>query len=462
MADELVVALKRVIKGDVLIPTDPQYQERAWTTNLDHMRTPRVLVSCKDSEDVSNCVRLAQEFHVKVAAKSGGHGWLNFCLPEGGLCVELNHYMNQVLKIDEKNQTVVVQAGAFSGTLYAALVPYNLAAVGGWCAPVGVGGLIPGGGWSLLSRRLGLACDNTLSIDVVLADGSLVTLSSESNADLFKAFRGGGLNNFGIAVSFTLALHPIPAQIAYTTFKFPYERIADLLQFFSDFYLDGEADKNPLVTFYLSVNTSYNQPNYTSMIALYTGPADEGKAVITGFAKRLNPSSYELSVASYPDFILDVGGPIREGQTYLWTEQGYLGDRITPDVIKAIIRTFNDAPNAEGLGISLGFDGMGGKVKEEPVGGSTFPHRHATFNYGMLVNSYPNVISPEQKNWSINLGKALAQYSLPGKYVNLRVEEPATQPSYYLASLEFLQKIKSIYDPDNLFQYPQGLRPPQI
>lgn len=52
------------------------------------------------------------------------------------------------------------------------------------------------------------------SLDVVTADGKLVTASETENSDLFWAARGGGLGFFGVVVS--LAASPLPCSISNT------------------------------------------------------------------------------------------------------------------------------------------------------------------------------------------------------------------------------------------------------
>lgn len=82
------------------------------------------------------------------------------------------------------------------GDVYGILDPFNLTAVGGRILGIGVGGSILGSGLSYLTDQYGLACDNVVNFEVVLADGSLVNANNTTNTDLFWALKGG-INNFG-------------------------------------------------------------------------------------------------------------------------------------------------------------------------------------------------------------------------------------------------------------------------
>jgi len=71
---------------------------------------------------------------------------------------------------------------------------------------LGIGGLTLGGGTGYLTGQYGMTIDNLLSVKMVLADGTIVTVSDESNPDLFWGIRGGG-SNFGVVTEFTYKIY---------------------------------------------------------------------------------------------------------------------------------------------------------------------------------------------------------------------------------------------------------------
>jgi hypothetical protein len=104
-------------------------------------------------------------------------------------------------------------------------------------APVGVPGLILGGGISHFASKLGWACDNVASFELVTASGLPITVSPTSYPDLFWALRGGG-NNFGIVTNFKLNTFPLGQMWGgdriYSEDSFP-----DVLDAISHFTLEG-------------------------------------------------------------------------------------------------------------------------------------------------------------------------------------------------------------------------------
>ena len=112
------------------------------------------------------------------------------------------------IRVDPLARTARVEGGCTLGDVDHATHAFGLAMPSGIMSTTGVGGLTLGGGIGSLSRTLGLAIDNLLGVDMVLADGSFVIANAEEHVDLFWAVRGGG-GNFGVVTSFLFQLHPI-------------------------------------------------------------------------------------------------------------------------------------------------------------------------------------------------------------------------------------------------------------
>lgn len=89
----------------------------------------------------------------------------------------------------------------------------------GTCAYVGIGGHAGQGGFGLPSRAWGLLADQVTSVEIVTANGTIVTASRSQNADLFWAATGAG-SSFGIITSFTTVTHEAVDSIAFA-YRFP-------------------------------------------------------------------------------------------------------------------------------------------------------------------------------------------------------------------------------------------------
>ena len=109
-----------------------------------------------------------------------------------------------------ENGTARIGGGARASDVVAVTDPLGVAAVTGSCGAVGMAGLTLGGGYGPLIGRFGLALDNLLAAEVVLADGRIVTADHDNEEELFWALRGGG-GNFGVVTAMHHRLHDLPS-----------------------------------------------------------------------------------------------------------------------------------------------------------------------------------------------------------------------------------------------------------
>lgn len=170
---------------------------------------PRVLVQANDVFDVINAVKRAVREDLRISICSGGHSWAQNHLREGGLLLDLSRIRH--INIDAGAMRAVVGPGCWSVDLDTALKKQDLFFPVAHAPDVGLGGFLLQGGFGWNSRVVGMACENVLGIDVVLADGRLVHASAEENSDLYWAARGAGPGFFGVVVNYHLRLHPRPA-----------------------------------------------------------------------------------------------------------------------------------------------------------------------------------------------------------------------------------------------------------
>src|SRR5580704_14232450 len=151
--------------------------------------TPQVRVVASSPQAVGNTVRWATANGVSFAIRSGGHSYEGFS-QNADLVIDVRGMAAIQLAADK--QSVSIGSGASLGAVYSALEPSHLAIPAGSCFPVGVAGHSLGGGFGLLGRPFGLACDSIVSMEVVDASGEILTASAQENPDMFWALRGGG------------------------------------------------------------------------------------------------------------------------------------------------------------------------------------------------------------------------------------------------------------------------------
>src|SRR5467141_163012 len=197
--DNSISDFKANLRGRLIQPSDKDYDEARNVYNAMIHKKPRLIVRCADVADVIASVNFARENSLLLAIRSGGHnaGGLGIC--DDGLVIDLAPI--KYTRVDPAAGTVTVGGGCTWGDVDHATHAFGSAVPSGIISTTGVGGLTLGGGVGYLTRKYGLAIDNLIAADVVLADGRLVTANESRNADLFWALRGGG-GNFGVVTSF--------------------------------------------------------------------------------------------------------------------------------------------------------------------------------------------------------------------------------------------------------------------
>ncbi len=192
--------------GEVLRPGEDGYDAArvVWNAAID--RRPAVIARCRSAADVSAALGHAQRLGLEIGVRGGGHNYGGAAVPEAGLMVDLGPL--DAITVDASALRARCGGGVRQAALDAATQEHGLAVTGGTISHTGVGGLTLGGGMGWLSHCCGLAVDNLLSAEVVLADGRCVRASTEEHQDLFWALTGDG-GNFGVVTEFEFRLHPI-------------------------------------------------------------------------------------------------------------------------------------------------------------------------------------------------------------------------------------------------------------
>lgn len=224
------------------------------------------------NDDISTTLLFAQSHKIDFAVCGGGHATSGASSSDGGIVIDLSSMRSVTVNAASKNLTA--QGGCVWADVDAAAEEHGLATVGGTVNHTGIGGLTLGGGYGWLSGQYGLTIDNLLSVEVVLADGRVITSSPAENDDLFWGVRGAG-QSFGVVTSFTYRCYEQKIPVFAGSLAFPPPAIPAVLDFANKTHESGKGHAGCILVFAVAP-PRISQPMILAVV-FYNGPEDEAK-----------------------------------------------------------------------------------------------------------------------------------------------------------------------------------------
>jgi hypothetical protein len=451
---ELIEAFASQLRGEIVMPKDKDYNETRKVYNSMISKHPGMLVMCVDVADVMASVNFGRENDLLLAVRGGGHngGGLGVC--DDGIVIDLSGL--KFVRVDTSNNTVRVGGGNLWGEVDHATHPFGLAVPAGIISSTGVGGLTLGGGVGHLSRKYGLTIDNLLEADMVLSDGSFVTVNKDQNQDLFWAIRGGG-GNFGIVTSFKFQAHPVKTVIGGPTL-WPIERTEEIMAWYHTFINNAPDELNGFIATMVIPGPPFpdflHGNQYCGIVWCYTGSQEEFDKLIKP-AMELEPVFAHVGEMPYPSIQTLFDGLFPHGLQWYWRADFF--NELGPEVSAQHLKYGSCIPTPLSQMHLYPISGAASRVGAEET---PWAYRDAKYA-GVIVG-----VSPEPKesdkitNWCKNYWEALHPYSSGGAYSNFMMEEGQERvKASYKHNYQRLSEIKQTYDPNNLFSVNQNIKP---
>ncbi len=397
---------------------------------------PVAVVRPETPQQVGEALRFAAAEGLGVAIRSGGHGSGHFDI-DGGMVIELSKFKN----VEVDGSTVRIGGGATWGEVAATLAQHGLALTSGDTKSVGVGGLALGGGIGWLVRQYGLAFDNLIGAEVVLASGEVVTASADENPDLFWALRGGG-GNFGVVTTFVFEAHPLDG-VVFGTLTFAVEGAADVMKGWRDVMREAPETFNS--TFLVMPAMGPGMEAAAQIIVLH--PGRDLAAAEPQLARLRELPGYrteDIAAKDYAD-ALDDPHPFPEGEMPTITgDNGFAAD-LSDQAIDALVAAH--ASLAAGVLMVRYLRGAYNRVAADAT---AWAHRDAEAMLMLAAFLPPN--SPRELIDGVHATWQPVMGFTAGTYGNFAQEagDAMTSLIYPPATLERLREVKRTYDPQNL------------
>jgi FAD/FMN-containing dehydrogenase len=452
---QLTEALRRDLRGPLLLPGEDGYDERlGFNRVLDSH--PALVVGATGPEDVAAAVRLAADQGLPVAVKGTGHG---ASVPsDGGLLLTTERMAH--VSVDADARTARIGAGTVWGQVIQEAAKVGLAPLSGSSPGVGAVGYTTGGGLPLMGRTFGWAADRVRSAEVVTADGELRTASPEADQDLYWAVRGGK-GNVGVVTELELELVPV-AELYGGSLIFPGEASPAVLGAYRDWVGDlPEQLTSSIALMRLPDLPLVPEPLRGRFIVAvricFVGGADEGAALVE-------------PLRAVGDRILDGVGPMPYTDT--WMINMDPTDPLPARDATAVLAGLGDQEvdlllQAAGPGVQtpllmVEVRHLGGALAGPPAAPSAIGHRDAPFSLFALAPAFPGTEEMVTGGFQalrrtiapVDTGKVLINMLGPDSADPASVRR-AYEPEIYRR----LAALKAVYDPANLFRLNHNIPP---
>jgi len=448
VSEPAIQKFRENLRGATFRPGEQGYDAARTVPNAMIDRRPAIIARCAGAADVVACVRFAREYEMLVAVRGGGHSVAGKSVCDGGLMIDLSGMKG--IRVDPARKTVRAEAGLTLGEFDRETQAFGLATTMGTVSKTGISGLTLGAGWGHLHGKYGLALDNVIGLDVVTADGHLLTANASENEDLFWGVRGSG-GNLGIVTSLEYRLYEVGRVLGGAVF-YPPAKAKEVLRFFREF---AETIPDELVIQAAALTLPDAGPVY-AVAGCFCGNASAGERVLKPLRTFGSPVADIFDVIDYIQMqsLFDPFFPPGR-QTYV---KSNFVRTLSDEAIEIIGEYAGKSPSPYSFAPAL--EHWHGGATRVGASDTAFPHRQYSYNF-MVWSNWANA-SESEKNiqWTRECWRAMQPFLVASSYGNYVSDEgDSFAREAYGPNHNRLVALKNKYDPTNLFRMNHNIKP---
>jgi FAD/FMN-containing dehydrogenase len=448
-SEDPVQLLGEVLSGQALAPGDRGYDEARRVHNGLIDRHPAVIARCLHTADVADAVNFGKGEGLEISVRGGGHNVAGKAVTDGGLMIDL--CLMKGIHVDPTRSAVRAQAGVTVGELDRATAAFGLATPSGVVSSTGIAGLTLGGGIAWLMGKYGMAVDNLLSAEVVLASGDVVNASEDTSPDLFWALRGGG-GNFGVVTSFEYRTHPLASVLGGPVLH-PLVAAPQLFSFYRDFAADLPDELSTQAVFLHAPDGS--GAKLCGIAVCHTCDADRAEADVRPLRQFGSPATDMIRRMPYPVVNTGVDWLSPTGSLRYWKSAFF--SELSDPAVEVMTRAFERAPSEL---CALVVEDFHGAVTRVAPTATAYPHRQPGYNL-FLISQWTDVAQTDTCiAWARETFDELSPHMADRSYTNyLSADDYHRVRHAYGSNYDRLVELKRRYDPDNLFRLNHNIDP---
>ncbi len=453
---ENIEKLKGKVKGQIVLPDDPNYNNvrEIWNAMID--RRPAAIVRCAETDDVLHAISYARENKLEISIRGGGHNIAGSALCDNGVMIDLSNM--KTVKVDAQKRRAYVEPGATLGDFDKAVQVHGLATPVGINSTTGIAGLTLGGGFGWLTRKYGMTIDNLVSAEMVTADGKKIHVSEDENTDLFWAIRGGG-GNFGVVTRFEFALYPVGPEILAGLLVFPIDQAKQVLEKYREFVKSAPEELNIWVVLRKAPPLPFLPENVHGkevivLAIFYAGDISKGEKLIDPLRSFGDAYGEHIGAQPYAQWQQAFDPLLTPGARNYWKSHNF--KELSDGALDSIIEYAGKLPSPQ-CEIFVGL--ISGAANRVPSNAMAYGHRDAKFVLNVHGRWDDAAKDETCITWARSFFKASAPFASAGAYVNFMTEDEGDRvAAAYGVNYARLKQIKKKYDPENIFHNNQNIK----
>jgi len=450
--------LSNTVHCQIVYPDDVEYNTVRLNYNKEINVFPAACVLVRNTNNIANTIAFATKYNIPFRIRSGKHAQVAASVINLGIVIDTSN-MNKILLLNDHK--CIVQSGILLGPLEQALSEKNKLFPVGTCATNGLAGFTLGGGFGLLQRKYGLAIDNLLALTFVDANGNVKRLSHDSQHDndlLLAAFKGAGGGNFGVVTLFEFKVYNIPKACAFSYYfdRSSIQQVFDIFQdnkFVNNVTMDlvivGKTE--PILISGVYIPDNFNDSNDDIV--------QQCRCILTPFDCLTINTHVETMTNNQLCQWMSAGSYARP--PYFLIRTTFAERRLPQTAIDTIIKRMNLAETTHGISFLL----MGGVIPNVKSYQTAFPYRDSKFWVQIFTRWDNQSLGLASKAWVDQTLYAITPYLVHYQdtiplYVNFldyNLSREQALTSYYRDNVHWLQLVKHVIDPNNVFNFEQSL-----
>jgi FAD/FMN-containing dehydrogenase len=454
-----VADLAPLLRGQLLEPTSPGYDQArlVWNGVID--RRPLAIARCHDVLDVIAAVTFAGERDLPIAVRGGGHNVAGDAVVDDGLVIDLTDLA--AVTFDARSGLVTVGGGATIGAVDRVTQTFGRAVPLGVVSATGIAGLTLSGGIGWLRRRFGTSSDALVSAEVVTAEAEVVHASADGDPELLWALRGGG-GNFGAVTAFTYRTAPVGPEVFMVVVFYAGDDAVDVLRAFRSWAADAPDAVSTMAVLWHGpemddLPAAHRGQPVLTLVGVHCGDPFEGETELRALRELGTPIADLSGVTTYLEVQRFFDEDYPDHARYYWKSL-YL-DVLGDDLVADLVARNAASPTPE---TTIDVWQLGGALDRDRPGVGAGARITAPYLLGIEANWQDPAMDAAAIAWARDVHAAAQRSSSGTEYLNFPgflEGGTATLRRAFGRDYDRLVAVKDRYDPANRFRSNANIPP---